>query len=181
MTYFKHIIFAILLCIFSVPSFAQEIPPKFEDFPAQPVPPDQRSMKPDVDLQSHPKAYEHRKHLMHAMRRGPNFAGHYVLTSWECGLNNCRTVAIIDTTTGVVYFPQELAFLGAGLLQFQEDGPWNKEPLSYQQGSKLLIVTGYPTPDGGTRKEGGTFYYVWENGQLNLIAQINTSTPKTLP
>jgi hypothetical protein len=181
MTYFQHIILYILLCLFSTQSIAQEIPPQFADYPAEPMAPNQKSVMPDVNLQSHPKANEHAKHLLHAMRRGPNFAGHYVLTSWDCGAD-CSTVAILDAMTGAVYFPKELAFFAAGPLQFEVDSTWaNKKALTYQQNSNLLIISGSPTPDGETRKESGLFYYVWENGELNLIAQINTTTPKTLP
>ena len=173
-----------IFCLLSFQCVAQEDLPKFEDFPAPPVTTDQTFVAAKVDLQSHPKANQYRTHLREAVRRGANFAGRYTLVSWGCG-SNCLTVAIIDTTTGAVYFPPELAFLGVGLDQFEEDSALakigNQDPLTYRQNSNLLVVVGHPTPDGESRKDGGVFYYAWENNRLILIAQNNIITPKTLP
>jgi hypothetical protein len=192
----SSILLAFICSIFATPSMAQIVDdqpeesqivpiskaelPKFEDFPVVPISDNQNQVAPDIDLQTHPQANEYQSHLRTAMRRGPNFAGHYSLISWECGAD-CLRVAIIDVATGAVYFPRELAYLGA-LKQFDIDSAVaNKELLTYRLNSNLLIAVGYPSPDGETRKDGGIFYYAWENNRLILITQVKMSNSTTLP
>jgi len=57
-----------------------------------------------VDLRSHPWAPVYRTVLREGAWRGPNFAGHYTIVTWNCGSTDCATVAVVDAVTGHVYF-----------------------------------------------------------------------------
>jgi hypothetical protein len=121
-----------------------------------------------LDFSSDKKAVAFRSRLEAVANDDPNFAGHYILTSWGCG-TFCEQLAIIDVETGKVYMPQinnpawENYLIG-----------WSYE--TPHADSKLLIVnaqlTTVPRSDPNALK--GKFrrekaYYKWENNKLILL------------
>ena len=87
--------------------------------------------------------------------RKPNFAGHYVLTSWGCGAS-CTMSAAIDTGTGTVSWLPFTVCCWA---------PEIAEPLQFRADSRLLIVHGSRNEHGG-----GVHYYTIEGGQFSELA-----------
>jgi hypothetical protein len=99
----------------------------------------------------------------------PNFAGHYILATWGCGLD-CLQITIIDARTGKVFHPNGVTYnvstnVHAALL---ESGlAWHGEgSVKFQAGSELLILFGMPEED---TKRRGISYYVWRNNKLSLV------------
>jgi hypothetical protein len=101
-----------------------------------------------------------RTRLKEAYKEGVNFAGHFVFATWGCG-TSCQQGAIIDTKTGVVYFPKELNVMTFRYID--ED----VEPLQFQKDSKLFILNGYP----GTGEDNleGAYYFVWEGTKFKQV------------
>lgn len=128
--------------------------PRFQDYPVSkrytgsPMP---------VNLLSHPQALRFRKRLIEGARSGPNFAGHYTVITWSCGVR-CWQVAIVDARTGDVFLPDISPYL---TVRFRLD-------------SSLLIVD---PPDAiaradsidGKRIRYRSIYYVWKYNVLNPV------------
>ena len=74
-------------------------PPLFEDFPVQKT---FTGTSARLDMESNPQAGTYRTRLRAAAKGKPNFAGHYVLTSWGCG-SSCQSYMLIDTISGKVF------------------------------------------------------------------------------
>ena len=103
-----------------------------------------------------------RTRLREANRGEVNFAGRYIFTYWGCG-TGCVYGAIINTRTGAVYFPKELAGITFGM-----DIP--DEPLQYQKDSKLFILHG----NAANSEKAGVTYLVWEGTKFRLV-KFNSS------
>lgn len=128
----------------------EEDAPRFVDFPAHGI---FRGAAAEVDITSHPEAASHQGELRDGAGRGPNFAGHYTVVSWSCGIH-CRELMIVDARSGRV-------FAGAAA----------PGPVRFRLDSRLLVVES-PHPAGPrARCSGcGTSYFVWENERLVLLS-----------
>jgi hypothetical protein len=120
------------------------------------------SAKPKpIVLSGNKDAKMFRTRLRKSLKGGVNFAGHYIFAHWGCG-SSCVHGAIINTLTGIVYFPAELAGIGIGI------GVGGVEiadkPLQYRKDSKLFILSGY----AADAKESGVTYLVWEGTHFRL-------------
>jgi hypothetical protein len=93
-----------------------------------------------------------------------NFAGHYIVTTWSCGMW-CSTVAIIDAKTGIVsWFPgvPQVCFP-----HLDEDFACDENftNIEYEIDSSLIEFFGFgfeKSPDG----ERGFHYYKFERGRF---------------
>jgi hypothetical protein len=106
-----------------------------------------------------PAAKMYRTAITEGAKEGPNFAGHYTITTWGCGAS-CHAFAIVDANTGTVYTQDLYVVAGLGL----DEDLQNRPMLDYRPDSRLLIVT-------GSRNETsqGQYFYKWENNRLVLI------------
>jgi hypothetical protein len=89
----------------------------------------------------------------------PNFAGQYRVAVWGCG-SGCLQFAIADKNTGVVYDPP------FAVVMVDPCGFDVPERLTFQKGSRLLIVAGLPDED---EHRAGTYYYEWTGQKLRLL------------
>ena len=111
-----------------------------------------------VDLRSHPEASRFGTLLRETARKGPNFAGHFTITYWNCGHMDCATLAIIDARTERVYF-----------------APFDIESdIHYQRWSRLLLVDpriSYVSADKvpGPRIQ---YWYVWDDRKLAMLDSV---------
>lgn len=108
------------------------------------------------------EARMYRTRLNEAARQKPNFAGHFIVTTWGCG-TECVMGAIIDASTGrVLMLPTTLCCWGGGV-----DEKFN--PVESKPNSKLIILSG-----ARNEKEGdlATRFYKFENNRLTLIRSI---------
>src|SRR5260221_11687562 len=108
--------------------------PRFEDYPAteifkgSPAPPKFR--RPGDRL--------FRTKIREGAARGPNFAGHYTIADWGCGMG-CISIAIVDAKDGRLY-DAPFRVLAWGEPMMKE----SVEPLAYNLDSRLLIARGAP-------------------------------------
>lgn len=140
--------------------------PQYSDYPAVVL---CKKTKPvTLDLTDNKQAQAFQTRLQAAARKQPNFAGHYILTSWGCGAF-CQTIAIIDAQTGKVYMPR------------LSDKNWDNYLVGWtyekpRVDSRLLVITAQlaTTPRSNPDSLKGPFkyakaYYQWQNDQLVSI------------
>lgn len=128
--------------------------PEFSRYPAVP----ERIPKPkDPDVRRG-QAHRYRTMIRIGAVQGPDFAGHYTLVTWGCGVA-CQGFAIVDARTGQVHFPKALAL---NAYQAVTDGT---PPFAYRLDSTLLVVAG--SPDDG--RPAGLYYYRWTGSELRLL------------
>jgi len=141
--------------------------PRFEDFRVRtPLP--RRSTPAIIGRRENATNAQFNRRIREAANEGPNFAGHYVVVEWSCGLP-CVSFVLADVRTGNIYYPR---FSGVG-----HCGPLDpRQPqlLSFQLESRLLIVRGSPEIDDSktqTFSEGPcrTYYYLWNGNSLKLV------------
>src|SRR5688572_4253247 len=91
----------------------------------------ERAKAKAIDFRNSPGASAFRTRLRDGLRRGVNFAGHYVLVGWGCG-TGCVSGAIIDARNGRVHFPKEFNAFGVAYTNDEYN-----EPLEYRKKSRL--------------------------------------------
>lgn len=144
--------------------------PRYSAYPAKIVP--VRAKK--LDYRRSPGAAAFRTRLSAALRAGTDFAGHYKITGWGCG-TGCISGAVIDTLTGRVYFPEELAAMSVGYFS----GEYESEPLQYRANSRLIKLSGIPGRLGdGPDQPWGEYFYEWDNNRFRLIKYIKRENPQ---
>ncbi len=144
------VLIVLLTAFTALTAFATDIP-QFKDFPATGI---YQGKNSPVNLAS-PDARKFRTRLTEAARQKSNFAGHYILAHWGCG-SGCIQSAIIDAKSGRVFMvPFTVASVG------EED----IDQVQFRPDSRLFIVNG----SRNDQPENGSFYYVWNGKQLELI------------
>lgn len=111
-----------------------------------------------VDLKSHKDAPTFRTRLRDAVKeaKGPNFAGHLIVTSWGCG-TSCQTVALIDARNGKVQLGPEPASVG---VEYRADS----RLMIFNPAKNIREAHGDKPPEGVK-----TELYVWEKGTLTKL------------
>jgi hypothetical protein len=105
-----------------------------------------------------------------AAKVGANFAGHYAIVGWSCGMI-CYQLSIVDVSTGRRYGPP---FEGIA----DEPCPRNYTDagmFSFRLNSRLLILRGSTEEwgsDGVQDQPCSTRYYVWRRNRLVLLRKI---------
>ena len=99
---------------------------------------------------------EFRGQLQRAAHMRPNFAGHFVLTTFGCGAS-CVMDGALDARTGRVTWLPFTVCCG----NYDDH-----EPLEFRPDSALLVVRGMRNETGN-----GTYYYVFTAGVFKLIAE----------
>ena len=106
--------------------------------------------------------------LREGARRSVNFAGRYKLHTWSCG-TGCLQTAFIDAKTGDAFFPPELngfiaCYYGETPVESLE------EALKFERGSRLIVMSGYPTSERDKPEpKKGLYYYEWDGKGLKLV------------
>jgi hypothetical protein len=142
-------------------SFDQSPVPQFKDYPASQVykGPNARVVLSRADLNYKTRLREAAKN------EKPNFAGHYILTSWGCG-TECLQGAVIDARTGKVYWWDfTICCWGA------TDDKFN--PIEFRPESKLIVFSGQRNEKEG---DDGAHFYRFENGRFVHLRSIPTTT-----
>jgi hypothetical protein len=133
---------------------------EFKNYPATAY-----NRKSHVPVLVTPFDHKYRTIIRDSIKSGANFAGHYALARWGCGMG-CLQFVIVDLKTGIVFDPpfDEVDF---------HYGPKDYDPgwwcysdlITYQQDSRLLVVEGCLHG-----KQCGRTYFVMESGQLRQVA-----------
>jgi hypothetical protein len=154
----------IVLLILATGTLAAQKLPRFSTFPA-------RVEKPRItriNFKQNPDAAAYRTRLSEGLKRGVNFAGHFVIVGWGCG-TGCTNAGIIDTFTGKVLWPEQFYNVDATY----GDG-YSDVQLDFRKNSRLLIIHGRP----GTKNENGydgpsgDYYYEWRNNRFRLLKSV---------
>lgn len=128
--------------------------PRFEDFPITTGSPARNA---PLVLTSRDRQY--RTRLRAAAAERPNFAGHYVLTTWGCG-TECLYGAAVNLRTGRV------TFLPFATCCFSEAPEGAKEMVTFRQDSSLLVLLGMR--DGRGRDIGSHYYRIQGDSLVHL-------------
>jgi hypothetical protein len=132
--------------------------PQFEDYPAIVW----HGRVVSIDTRSHPLAHMYRTSMRQVADEGVNFAGHYALVSMGCGTSRSIT-AIIDSSSGRAYFPDELNGW---------TGIVGEEQRMFRAKIRLLRAVGRPNIGNVTDERhgpSGIYYYDWVNNRLRLV------------
>ncbi|HEY8186789.1 MAG TPA: hypothetical protein VIF64_11995 [Pyrinomonadaceae bacterium] len=97
-----------------------------------------------------------------AKNQRPNFAGHYILTSWGCG-TTCLMGAIIDAKTGKVYW------WGFSICCWSSDVDERFQPIELRLNSKLIVFSGARNEKDG---DIGAHFYKFENGRFVHVRSV---------
>lgn len=125
--------------------------------------------KPATPVITTARAHQYRTVIRKKSESGPNFAGHYTITSWGCG-STCIGFAIVDARTGSVHFhPKALQVMQV---------PYQAEPvLQFRPDSRVLIISGEILPLDPNSSSGpentGKFYYEWKNNRFRLLETVS--------
>ncbi len=106
-----------------------------------------------------------RTRLREGAAKGPNFAGHYTITTWGCG-SSCLVVAVIDATSGKFEYAD---FMPLGVPFENSESGREYQGLVYRLDSSLLIADGCPRDEDVSPPPCGTYYYVMRDGVLKQI------------
>lgn len=149
----------LLICLCSVAQ-GQRKPPRFSDYPVT----ERFTGKPAPVNFKDRNARALRTVLREGAKGGPNFAGHYTVVSWGCGMGTF-TLAVVDARTGRVYFPPFDCV--SGNLHGLPEGLDKGDNPAFRIDSKLLIIKGSRDEEGG-----GLYYYTFENNRFRLVHSI---------
>lgn len=103
-----------------------------------------------------------RTRLEAARKMRPNFAGHYIVTTWGCG-SGCLLGAVIDARTGKVY---QWDFSICCWDSIADD---NFNPIEFRLNSRLIVFSGARNEEEG---DTGAHFYKFENGRLVHLRSI---------
>lgn len=116
------------------------------------------------------------KRIRRAGKKGPNFAGHYAVVGWSCGMI-CINIAIVNIKTSKIH---NTPFMGIG------DGPCpagfydeERRLVDFRLDSRLLILRGTPEdfgPAGAVVDSPcSTRFYSWKGERLILVREMRAS------
>src|SRR5436309_2072209 len=115
--------------------------PRFEDFPSEVADKPASAQIRGPDLDSHPLAKRYRTILRRGAAGEANFAGHFNAIRIGCG-SSCAFLAIVNRSTGRVYFPAEL-----GVLSWAE-WPADTYGYTFRADSRMIRACGDPKESG---------------------------------
>ena len=155
---FKVMALAAFLLVSEVAVPAQSRTPRFRDYP---VPETYRGKTAPLVLTRDDRVFRTRLRWA-AKNLQPNFAGHYILTTWGCG-TSCLMGAVIDAKTGRVHW------WDFSVCCWGYDVDDNFQPIEIRLDSKLIVFSG-----ARNEKEGdvGTHFYKFENGRFVHVRTI---------
>ena len=102
-----------------------------------------------------PKEFAYRSRIRDAVKKGPNFAGHYTIAKWGCG-SPCVAFVIVDARFGTTFDP--------GVTVGCADKTGMEAKIDFRLTSRLVIVTDFEEGLGC-----GTGYYEWFDRHLNPV------------
>jgi hypothetical protein len=139
--------------------------PQFGDYPARVGSTNVAAPKLSRSIDAYPDSDPRfRDAAQSALKRGPNFSGHYTIVAWSCG-TGCSNSVVVDTATGVLYrrTPFYRLFVGGQVGNGSE-----YSGLSFQVNSRLLIAEGcFGERSGCSRR-----FYFWAGNRFRLLQRI---------
>ena len=113
-----------------------------------------------ADVRSGAEAHRYRTVLRRSDREPPNFAGHFTIVTIGCG-TSCARLAVVDRSSGRVYFPAELGALHSSM--YDADYGYR-----FVVGSRLIRGCGDPAESGRPACR----YYEWTGESARLLTEV---------
>ena len=148
----------LLLAISSSPVLCQSSVPRFKDYPAKEM---YKGSKAPLHLTKDDLAFKTRLRWA-AKNQKPNFAGHYILTSWGCGAE-CVMGAVIDAKSGKVYW------WNFSICCWGTDTDDKFNPIEFRRDSRLIVFSGLRNEK---ERDDGAHFYRFEDGRFVHIRSI---------
>lgn len=146
-------------------------PPRFEDYPIAlkeaPAAAAAEAPAPAPLVFATPDARRFRARLRAAAQQDPNFAGHYVLTTWDCG-PQCLVGAAVDVRNGEVTWLPEVT-LHASLHTSDAELLQASEPVRFRKDSRLIAFEGARQQNA---EDHGVHYYEIRGNELVHVRSI---------
>jgi len=161
-TAFLAALFMSTASLLSGTALAQSNVPRFKDFPAGEI---YKGPTASLVLTRADQSFKTRLRSA-AKSQKPNFAGHYILTTWGCGAE-CVMGAVIDAQTGRVYWWNfSICCWGTNV-----DEKFN--PIEFRPDSRLIVFSGLRNEKDGD--DGAHFYRFDDNGRFVHIRSVPKS------
>lgn len=143
------------------PAQAQSGTPQFKDYPVREI---YKGPTAPLVLTRDDLVFKTRLRWASKNER-PNFAGHYILTSWGCGAE-CLMGALIDAKTGNVYW-WNFTICCWG---FDTDEKFT--PIEFRPDSRLIVFSGLRNEKDG---DDGAHFYTFDGRRLVYIRSVKKS------
>jgi hypothetical protein len=129
------------------------------------------SGKPATAILNTRKARRFRTVIREGASRGPNFAGHYTVVPWGCGLDSFELV-VVDAQTGKLYFPP------FGCISLR--GPYGESPPEWSElgnpafriDSRLILIIGVEDAKRENWGDRAARYYVFDRGHFKMVRKF---------
>ena len=121
----------------------------------------------------HARYYQTR--ILEGAKAGPNFAGHYTVVSWGCGMASFDFV-VIDTITGKVYSSPERCITYSIAYDLPIEDVLMGHP-GFKLDSKLLLTIGLKDGDPANG-EGKATMYLFDEGKFKVIYRVPAPFPR---
>lgn len=149
----------ILVFVFSGSSLAQNRIPQFKDYAVNEV---YNGRIAPLVITSDSKAF--RTRLREAARtQKPNFAGHFILTTWGCGAE-CLMGAAIDAKTGKIYSWQ------FSVCCWGSNTDPKFKPIQFRLNSRLIVFSGLRNEK---EHDNGAHFYAFKDGRFVHVRTVS--------
>jgi hypothetical protein len=148
-------------------TFVSDQKPPFEDYPVTNI-----YKGKFAPLKYQDDEFEYKFRLQWALENQEvDFAGHYIVASWSCGMW-CSVNAFIDVKTGKVYWSPVSTEMCFPNLENEFVCDENFTNVEYRIDSKLIVFFGFRNDDNSDEREKGFHYYKFENGRFIHLKSI---------
>jgi hypothetical protein len=154
----RRLLVGLIACAIASAAYAQQPAYRFEDYPVH----ETYTGPSHAPVLATKDERMYRTNLREAARGKPNFAGHYIVTTWGCG-SGCVMGGVIDAKTGRV------TMIPFTLCCWPVDVPDDFEPVVYHLDSNLVVFDGARNEK---ESDTGKHYYVLANGQFKELTSV---------
>ena len=148
----------LVISFFAIELYSQNRVPQFRDYPVSEA---YIGKTAPLVLKRDDRMFRTRL-LDAAKHQKPNFAGHYILTTWGCGAS-CVTGAVIDAKTGNVHW------WNFSVCCWNSNVDDKFQPIEVRLNSKLIVFSGARNEKDG---DVGAHFYKFENGRFVHVKSV---------
>ena len=172
---------ALLLFFVALTACAQ---PRFEDYPVTKV----FRGKPASPIFATPEDRLYRTRIREGVEKGwgvirdgkdqpgPNFAGHYIVIEWGCGVP-CVMMVVVDARTGRIHhLPMAMGTRGEQRIGVPLFGLRSGE-VNFRLDSRLLTIDACPEQSEKPDAACYSHRYLWENEKWKLLGRVRIESP----
>ncbi len=185
MTQYNRVVRCSILMIAAVVSgWAQGPLPRFEDFPVT----ETFKGKPAAAVITSPEERHYRTRIRQGVEKGwgvirdgkdqpgPNFAGHYLIIEWGCGVP-CVMMVMVDARTGKIHrLPLAMGTEGDQKLGIPFFGLRSAE-VEFRLTSRLLTMDACPEQSEKPDPKCYRHFYLWEDEKWKLVRRVQIASP----